>query len=71
MNEKFIEVKLTPETNALSGSEVYYKCLKCGDTVQSTPKNAARCSCRNINIDADAGRISIKNYDLTVMLKRE
>lgn len=68
MGNSFFEKNLTSESEVLSGRDIYYKCLNCGDVVHSAPQNAARCGCRNINIDADAGRISIKNYDRVVML---
>lgn len=66
--EKF---DLSDKTEMLSGPTIYYFCLKCGDTVESAPRNAARCSCRNINVDADAGRISIKDFALAKMCKRK
>lgn len=41
-------------------ADIYYECRICGDTVPSRPENSAACSCRNIVVDADAGRISVK-----------
>jgi hypothetical protein len=38
---------------------VFYECTKCGDVVPSKPGKTISCSCRNIFIDWDAGRISL------------
>jgi hypothetical protein len=43
-----------------AGKNIYYECEICGESVPSEPKNAAACACRNIIVDADAGRVSIK-----------
>ncbi len=40
---------------------LFYECLQCGDIIPSIPKDSCRCSCRNIMIDIDYGRISIQD----------
>lgn len=40
------------------GNGVFYQCLICGDKIDSTVVNAVACSCRNLVVDADAGRIT-------------
>lgn len=38
---------------------IFYECTRCGDIVASKPGETMRCSCNNIMIDWEAGRISI------------
>ncbi|NEX92892.1 hypothetical protein [Caulobacter sp. 17J65-9] len=45
-----------------AGPGVYYECGVCEDFVPSIPRNAAACACRNIVVDADAGRVSVKDH---------
>ncbi len=42
-------------------NDLYYECLKCNDIILSLPKDSISCSCKNISIDIDYGRISIKD----------
>jgi hypothetical protein len=44
-----------------AGELIYYECTVCGISVPSMPRNAAACKCRNIIIDADAGRVAVKD----------
>ncbi|WP_157395771.1 hypothetical protein [Pseudomonas sp. GM48] len=44
-----------------AGERIRYECEICGETLLSMPQNAAACKCRNIIVDADAGRISVKS----------
>lgn len=44
-----------------AGERVRYECGICSDTLPSMPQNAAACKCRNIIVDADAGRVSVKD----------
>jgi len=46
------------------GKNLYYECLRCGDVLPSEPEDGTRCTCRNILIDVDAGRISIEDHAL-------
>lgn len=43
------------------GRHIFYECLKCGTSISSTPDDSLCCSCRNVCIDIDAGRVSIKD----------
>lgn len=43
------------------GKSVFYECEKCGDTIPSYPDDGIVCSCRNIFIDVDAGRVSVED----------
>lgn len=44
-----------------SGKNVFYECERCGDSIPSQPDDGIGCSCRNIFIDVDAGRVSVKD----------
>jgi hypothetical protein len=44
-----------------AGQLIYYECTLCGTSVPSMPRNAAACKCRNIIVDADAGRVAVKD----------
>jgi len=43
-----------------AGTDIFYECRICGESVPSMPENAAACVCRNIVVDADAGRVAVK-----------
>jgi hypothetical protein len=42
------------------GKFLFYECLRCGDVLPSSPSDSVHCTCRNIMIDVDAGRMSIQ-----------
>ncbi len=44
-----------------AGELIYYECALCATSVPSMPRNAAACKCRNIIVDADAGRVAVKD----------
>jgi hypothetical protein len=46
------------------GEHIRFECLACGDVLLSMPEHGAACKCRNVIVDADAGRIAIKQQDL-------
>lgn len=50
-----------PSVGFPAGEKLRYECGICGDMVLSMPTNAAACKCSNIIVDADAGRISVKD----------
>lgn len=45
-----------------AGKNLYYECAKCGDVIPSLPTDSISCKCRNIHIDVDYGRVSIKDH---------
>ena len=47
-----------------AGTDLYYECGICGDVLPSLPKDSIMCSCKNITIDADYGRISIRDHGM-------
>lgn len=44
-----------------AGDSIIYECLSCGDTLQSIPSHAVACKCRNVIVDVDAGRVTVKD----------
>lgn len=50
---------------------LFYECSKCGDILPSLPKHSLFCSCRNISIDIDYGRISIKEHNQVKLFSEE
>lgn len=51
-----------PEINTLAGEKICYKYLKCGDTVQSAPQNAANYITKHLGaFDGGATRFMLKS----------
>ncbi len=42
-----------------AGDNLYYECLRCSDFVPSLPDDNIACSCENIAIDVDYGRVHV------------
>lgn len=61
--EKRFYRSFNPEINYPTGNDLFYECCICGDVLPSLPKDNVSCSCRNIMIDIDYGRISIKKHE--------
>ena len=59
MMKKYIEFDFSKGFPA--GERIRYECGICGDSIASTPKYSATCKCRNIIVDADAGRVAVKD----------
>lgn len=41
--------------------QIFYECGGCGVVIPSMPEDSLCCSCENICIDIDAGRVSVKD----------
>jgi hypothetical protein len=54
-------IRLNHSTGYPADASLRYECLECGDIVNSLPKDSTHCSCRNLMIDVDFGRISFRN----------
>jgi hypothetical protein len=46
-----------------AGPAIYYECGKCGDVLASQPKENIGCSCSNIFIDVEWGRLAIRDHE--------
>lgn len=44
-----------------AGKGLYYECRVCGDIIPSLPDENMACSCENIAIDVDYGRVHVDN----------
>jgi hypothetical protein len=49
-----------PRNGYPRGKDIFYECERCGDIIPSQPEDGIGCTCRNIFIDVDAGRVSVK-----------
>lgn len=56
------ELLIDPAKGYPAADNINYKCGKCGDLISSKPNDNISCSCSNIVIDVDAGRISVKDH---------
>jgi hypothetical protein len=56
-------IDFNPADGYPAGPNLYYKCLQCGILVPSYPAENIGCECRNIFIDVESGRISIKKNE--------
>ncbi len=57
-------ISFDPTRGFPAGSNLYYECRRCGESLPSLPKDSISCSCRNIAIDVDYGRISVRDNNL-------
>ena len=51
----------SPSAGYPAGSNLFYECQRCGESVLSRPPNSTHCKCRNVMIDVDYGRIKIQD----------
>ncbi|MCD4824437.1 MAG: hypothetical protein K8S55_07510 [Phycisphaerae bacterium] len=56
--------QFNPSKGFPASKSLSYECLNCGEVIPSLPEDSVHCTCRNIMIDADYGRISIQEPDL-------
>lgn len=42
-----------------AGDNLYYECLRCAESIPSLPVDSVACSCENIAIDVDCGRVHV------------
>ena len=68
---KRIYHSFNPSSGYPAGNDLFYECLKCGEVIPSLPKDSIACSCRNLSIDVDYGRVSIKDHNLVKLFSYE
>ena len=44
-----------------TGNKLHYLCTVCGGVLPSRPDRSIACACRNVAIDVDAGRMSVRD----------
>ena len=68
------EVKLflfDPSKGYPVGSQLFYHCKTCDTIVPSQPPDSMGCKCRNVFIDVDYARVSIKRDRDVELLKKD
>lgn len=55
-------ISFDPNAGYPTGRNLYYECFVCGDELPSIPPEPVSCSCRNIHIDVDYGRMAVKDH---------
>jgi hypothetical protein len=56
-------INFDPPAGFPAGASIRYECGICADSLPSMPQHAVACKCRNIVVDVDAGRVSVKNLE--------
>jgi len=56
-------IEFDPGLGYPTGENVYYECLNCKMSIPSIPKVSLGCLCKNILIDLEYGRLSIKDHE--------
>jgi len=56
-------VEWDPRKGYPAGPDLFYECGLCGDVIPSLPENADACRCGNVSVDADAGRVSVRDNE--------
>jgi|GEM_PF-1209561 len=49
-------------SEAIRGTDIFYKCLFCETMISSAPKDSVSCKCRSIHIDIGMFKFYVKNY---------
>ena len=66
---KLIERPFDPKTGYPIAPHRFFECLRCDDIIPSIPSKSADCSCENIQIDVDAGRVVVKDHSQMRLLE--
>ncbi len=66
----FEVVDCDPTSGHPAGYDLVYKCDRCGEVVPSLPDDSVSCSCRNVRLDRDAGRLSVDEPKRMRVLRR-
>lgn len=67
----YIEFDVASGTGYPTGKAIFYECTKCGDILQSLPKDCVACLCKNIRIDIYTGRLVVENHDFFKIFSTE
>ena len=66
-----IFIDFDPKKGFPAQKGLFYECGICNDDIPALPDNSIACSCRNILIDVDAGRISVKDESKIRLFKNK
>lgn len=50
------------------GDSIYFECKLCGDVVGTRPAEMTECSCGNLVVDADSGKLNPRHDHGTVLV---
>jgi hypothetical protein len=53
-----------------SAPELFYLCKRCGSVVSSAPTSNLGCTCGDVFVDLDAGRLVLRNAKRVSLLRR-
>jgi len=59
-NRRYVD--FDPKRGYPAGASLYFECGRCGSVLKSLPEDSVVCSCGNIAIDVDYGRVSVKEH---------
>ena len=57
------QLSFTPRGGLPIGADKFLECLECGETVPLSGERNTHCKCQNIGVDADYGRVAIRDWD--------
>jgi hypothetical protein len=55
-------LSFVPKGTLPTGPNVFLECLQCGEIIPLSLEKNTRCKCQNIRLDAQAGRIAIRDW---------
>lgn len=64
-----MSTQFNPQASNPIGPGIFYECRSCGDRLDSGASHAIACRCRNLILDIDAGRISVKNPSVVFVIQ--
>jgi len=59
---RYLPFDLKSASGYPTGINLFYECTKCGDVLPSLPKDSLSCSCKNLHIDVDYGRLAVADH---------
>jgi len=67
---KYIEIDFDESKVYPTGEGLYYECKLCGSHVSTVNiKEAGFCNCRNLHVDVDYCRVSVKSPNSVKLIK--
>lgn len=70
MPKEFLDYDLSGQSGYPSSPDLYFECTRCGDEIPTAPPDNAYCQCRNVIVDVEAGRVSIKSPSEVKLLRK-
>lgn len=62
------QMSYDPAAGYPEGDSIYFECTLCGDVVGSRVSDTTECSCGNLVIDVDTGKLNPRNDHGTVVV---